>query len=195
MAPALLPLRTIRSVLDQPRGSGIDVLHTDIDGILERIVPLRRGDKRLAVPAAGGAQPVVDGNANPAFFTKVVIKRIAKGIYPGAHGPGTAKGIDEDRAFFRRLVFELIDIHQDGLTVANDEFHGRTVRFGNYFRRLWRLCVRMDGQRPEKHCAENHHSIHSHIIDCFFYQGEKVRGHPGAVPRSPRHGPGPGIPG
>ena len=119
-------------MLDQPERSGIDVLDADVDGELECVVAFWRGDERFAVTAAGGAEAVVDGDADPALLAKVVIQGVAEGVHPGAHGPGAAEGINEYRALaFGLLALELIDVHQDGLAVADDELHRVHVGFGH----------------------------------------------------------------
>ena len=118
-------------MFDEPGGGCVEVLHADVDGILESIITLRRRDERFPVPAAGRSQPVVYGYAHPAFLTKVVVQGVAKGVNPGTHGPGAAEGIDEHRTLSGRLVLELIDVHEDGLSVADNKLYGGPVGLGH----------------------------------------------------------------
>ena len=74
---------------NEPCGGCIDILGTDVDGVLESVVSFRRRDKRLTVPAAGGAKAVINGHTYPTLLAKMVIKRVAEGIHPGSHGPCT----------------------------------------------------------------------------------------------------------
>ena len=61
----------------------------------------------------------------------MVIKRVAKSIDPGAHRPGATERINEHRTLaFGLLVLELIDVHQDGLPVADHELYRGPIRLG-----------------------------------------------------------------
>ena len=148
-------------VVDEPGGGCIDVLNADVDGELERIVSFRGSDERFSVPAAGGAETVVYGDAYPAFLAEMVIQGVAKGVNPGTHRPGSAERVDEYRASaFSLLVLELIDVHQDRLGVAYHELHGGPVGLGHDLRLLGRLRVGADGQSRNEGCTKNQFFLH-----------------------------------
>ena len=136
-------------MFDQPGSSRIKVLDPNVNGILKRIVPIRGRDEGLPVPAACGPKPIIDGDADPALFAEMVIQRIAQRIHPRPHGPGAAERVYEHRALpFRFPVPELIDVHQKGLAVTDNELDRGPVRPGHDLRLSWPR-TGMDGLKAQ----------------------------------------------
>ena len=95
----------------------------------------------------------------------MVIQRIAQRIHPGPHRPGAAERIDEHRTLpFRFLVLELIDVHQEGLAVPDDELDRGPVGLGHDLRRL-RLRAGLEGPRRQERRTDDQWHLHGLIRD------------------------------